>query len=301
MKTSRINLLTCVFSLLIAACGNGNSDYDASGIFEATEVIVSSQASGQLMAFNVEEGQELTANEFIGYVDTIQLYLSKMQLAANLKSVESKYLNVNQQIASLNEQIEKQRTEQKRYENLVQANAANQKQLDDINSQLLVLEKELAAQKETLQNNNTGVTGESSSLEVQIAQINDQIEKSMISSPVNGTVLAKYAEPGEITSQGRALFKVADMKHMYLRAYITADQITQMKLGQTIDVYADFGQKDLREYKGKVTWISDKSEFTPKTIQTRNERDNSVYAVKIAVENDGYLKQGMYAQIKINP
>jgi len=295
-----INTMLCgILVCTIASCGNRKGDYDASGIFEATEVLVSSQANGQLMSFRVEEGAQLKAGQMVGYVDTIPLQLKKEQLAATLRSVGSRYLNVNQQIASLEEQIRKQKNEQQRYTNLVKANAANQKQLDDVESQLLVLQRQLAAQKETLNNNNTGITGESSSIEVQMAQIDDQIQKSLIISPINGSVLSKYAEEGEVTAAARALFKIADVNKMYLRAYITSDQLTQMKLGQQVNVFADFGEKDMKEYPGTITWIADKAEFTPKTIQTRNERANLVYAVKIAVENDGYLKQGMYGEMKV--
>ncbi len=293
-------ILCGLAAFLLISCGNNNGNYDASGIFETTEVLVSSQANGQIMAFNVEEGQQLRTNQSVGYVDTIPLYLKKQQLVATLRSVGSRHMDVNRQIASLEEQITKQKTEQQRYQNLVKANAANQKQLDDITSQLLVLEKQLSAQKETLANNNAGVSGESSSLDVQIDQINDLIAKSVITSPIDGTILSKYAEQGEVTATGRALFKIADTKRMFLRAYITSDQLTQMQLGQQVKVYADFGEKDMKEYPGTVSWISDKAEFTPKTIQTRNERANLVYAVKIAVSNDGYLKHGMYGEMRIN-
>ena len=297
MNLIRKRMLYGIVVFITCSCGNNKGNYDASGIFEATEVLVSSQAGGQIMAFNVEEGQQLLAEENVGYVDTVPLHLKKQQLIATLQSVGSRRLDVNKQIASLEEQIRKQKSEQQRFQNLVKANAANQKQLDDINSQLQVLEKQLAAQRETLSNNNAGVSGETSSLDIQIAQIDDQIQKSIISSPINGTVLSKYAERGEVTAAGRTLFKIADTNKMYLRAYITADQLTQMQLGQQVKVYADFGGKDRKEYSGTVSWISDKAEFTPKTIQTRNERANLVYAVKIAVNNDGYLKQGMYGEM----
>ncbi len=294
---SILNLIA--ITLLLTACGNKNNQYDASGIFEATEVIVSAEANGELMEFNVTEGQQVEVHKQLGYIDTTQLYLKKMQLFANMKSVESRQYNVSKQIASIQEQIITQKTEQKRFENLIKANAANQKQLDDINSQIAVLEKQLAAQKETLENNNRSVSGESSGLFMQIAQIDDQIKKSIISSPINGTILSKYAEPGELATQGKALFKVADIENMKLRVYITADQLTSMKIGQEVKVYADWGKSDRKEYPGTVIWISDKAEFTPKTIQTRDERANLVYAVKVAVKNDGYIKKGMYGEIKL--
>ena len=298
MKTTKLLLLGAI--LLFSACGHKKNQYDASGIFEATEVIVSSQATGELMEFDIEEGQEVEAGKQVGYVDTIQLHLKKMQLLANMKAVDSRQYNVSKQIASIEQQIATQKTEQKRFENLVKSNAANQKQLDDIAAQIAVLEKQLIAQKETLENSNRSVSGESSGLMMQVAQIDDQIRKSILSSPINGTVLSKYAERGEFAVQGRSLFKVADINDMYLRVYITADQLTSMKIGQEIRVYADQGKSGRKEYPGTVTWISDKAEFTPKTIQTRDERANLVYAVKVAVKNDGYIKKGMYGDIAID-
>ena len=287
-------------ALLPVACSNNKTDYDASGIFESTEVIVSSQVSGQLMEFTVTEGLQLQADSYLGYVDTTQLYLKKQQLMASRTAVSSRSTSVPRQIASLKEQIATQKRELARFGNLVKLNAANQKQVDDIQSQLSVLEKQLAAQTELLVNNNQGISGESTALESQIAQIEDQLLKSRITSPIQGTVLTKYAEQGEFTAPGKALFKVSDMQQMYLRAYITSDQLTQLKQGQPVIVYADFGEEQMRTYPGTISWIADKAEFTPKTIQTRNERANLVYAVKIAVTNDGYLKNGMYGEVKFN-
>ena len=287
-------------ALLPVACSNNKTDYDASGIFESTELIVSSQVSGQLMEFTVTEGQQLQAHSYLGYVDTTQLYLKKQQLMASRTAVSSRSTSVPRQIASLKEQIATQKRELARFGNLVKLNAANQKQVDDIQSQLSVLEKQLAAQTELLVNNNQGISGESTALENQIAQIEDQLLKSRITSPIQGTVLTKYAEHGEFTAPGKALFKVSDMQQMYLRAYITSDQLTQLKQGQPVIVYADFGEEQMRTYPGTISWIADKAEFTPKTIQTRNERANLVYAVKIAVTNNGYLKNGMYGEVKFN-
>ena len=299
MKTLK-NTMLFLAALLPVACSNNKTDYDASGIFESTEVIVSSQVSGQLMEFTVTEGQQLQADSYLGYVDTTQLYLKKQQLMASRTAVSSRSTSVPRQIASLKEQIATQKRELARFGNLVKLNAANQKQVDDIQSQLSVLEKQLAAQTELLVNNNQGISGESTALESQIAQIEDQLLKSRITSPIQGTVLTKYAEQGEFTAPGKALFKVSDMQQMYLRAYITSDQLTQLKQGQPVTVYADFGEDKMRTYPGTISWIADKAEFTPKTIQTRNERANLVYAVKIAVTNDGYLKNGMYGEVKFN-
>lgn len=300
-KNMKTNLFLAIgMALILSACGNGNGTYDASGIFEATEVMVSAKSTGELMQFDIQEGQSVEANKQVGYIDTTQLYLKKVQLMANMKAVESRHYNVSKQIASIQQQIVTQKTEQKRYENLVKSNAANQKQLDDINAQIALLEKQLAAQTETLENSNKSVTGESLGLEAQVAQTEDQIRKSIIASPINGTVLSKYAEQGELAAQGRTLFKVADIANMNLRVYITADQLTALKIGQSVKVYADQGKSDRKEYAGTISWISDKAEFTPKTIQTRDERANLVYAVKVAVKNDGLIKKGMYGEIKIN-
>ena len=276
MKTVKNVLFYAIFLSLTAACGNGNGDYDASGTFESTEIIVSAEANGRIMRFNVEEGDLLKDGQEVGYIDTVQLYLKKMQLLTSVKSVQSRRSDIAKQIAATKEQIAKAEKEKKRNENLLKSNAATQKQVDDIDSQLAVLQKQLAAQISTLQNSNQSVTEESSAMEIQVAQVEDQLQKSHIISPINGTVLSKYAEAGELATQGKPLFKIADIENMYLRAYIIADQLTQMKLGQEVKVFADYGEDGKREYTGKVTWISDKAEFTPKTIQTRDDRANLV-------------------------
>ena len=295
----QLSIVNLSLIILFSACDNKNSAYDASGVFETTEVIVSAQAGGELMTFDVIEGQQIEANKPVGYIDTTQLYLKKMQLLASITAVESRQYNVTRQVAAIRQQIATQQAEQKRFENLVRSNAANQKQLDDINAQIALLERQLAAQTETLENNNRSISGETAGLSIQIAQIDDQIKKSIIASPINGTVLSKYAQQGEWAMQGKALFKVSDIENMNLRVYITADQLTLLKIGQQVKVYADKGKSDRTEYPGTVIWISDKAEFTPKTIQTRDERANLVYAVKIAVKNYGYIKRGMYGEVRI--
>lgn len=283
----------------LVACEGGSGDYDASGVFETTEVTVSARGTGEIMRFDIEEGHQVEVGQAVGYIDTIQLHLKKEELLGNLMSTDSRRYNVSRQIASLRQEIATQKRERLRYENLVREKAANQKQLDDINSGLAVLEKRLAAQVETLENSNRSVSGEVLMLEARIAQIEDQIAKCVITSPVRGTVLSKYAERGELAAQGRSLFKVGDLSDMYLRVYITAPQLTTLKVGQQVKVYADEGEDGRREYMGTVSWISDKAEFTPKTIQTRDERANLVYAVKVAVKNDGYIKKGMYGEMKL--
>jgi HlyD family secretion protein len=289
--------LLIIFSL--SACSHKKGAYDASGVFETTEVIVSAKGSGEILQFNILEGQAVEAQIPLGVIDTTQLYLKKAQLQASIRAMGNRKVTVSRQIAALQEQITKQKTEQRRFETLVAQNAANQKQLDDINSALAALEKQLVAQTETLNNANNSLADEQESLSVQIAQIDDQIQNAIIKSPITGVVLGKYAETGELATQGRALFKVANLDNMYLRAYITANQLTQIRIGQDVTVYADWGESGRREYRGAVSWISDKAEFTPKTIQTRDERANLVYAIKVAVKNDGYIKKGMYGEVKI--
>ncbi|MCL2728253.1 MAG: HlyD family efflux transporter periplasmic adaptor subunit [Bacteroidales bacterium] len=292
-------------ALLIVAClsncgtGSGrNNKSDASGVFEATEVVVSAQASGAIMEFNLREGTLLQADMRVGYIDTIPLHLKKLQLSANIRALESRKTDIPQQTAAIKEQIATQKRELQRFESLVGANAANQKQVDDIKSSISVLEKQLSAQIQLLQKSNQSLEQERQALEIQIEQITDQITKSIITSPIQGTVLAKYTERGEVATPGRPLFKIADMERIYLRAYIASDQLSQLKLGQKVTVLADFGERESKEYDGFVSWVSEQAEFTPKNIQTRNERDNLVYAVKIVVQNDGYLKIGMYGEVR---
>lgn len=287
-----------MLTLAASACGNRTKSCDASGVFESTEVTVSAEGSGKILRFAVQEGDRIDSGAVVGCIDTVQLHFAKEQLIASLKAVGSGHYDVPKQIASLEQQIAKQRRELERFTKLADAGASNRKQVDDIETQIAVLEKQLAAQKETLLNANKGISGQAEALEAQIAQMEDRIRKCVIVSPVTGTVLAKYAEAGELAAQGRALFKIADLEQIRLRAYITADQLTGLRLGQSVKVYADQGKSGTKEYAGKLVWISDKAEFTPKTIQTRDERANLVYAVKIAVENDGLIKLGMYGDVK---
>lgn len=297
---SRNLLGLCSLLALFSACGNGAPKYDATGTFETTEVLVSAEASGRLLYFDIEEGMLLKAGEEVGVVDTVQLYLKKLQLEASLKSVEEQRPDILKQVAATKEQISAAQRERNRVANLLKVGAANQKQLDDAEDQLEVLRKQLVAQNSTLSNSHQSLTWQSSSVGIQVAQVEDQLKKCHITSPITGTVLAKYAEAGELTSMGTPLFKVADTEQMYLRAYITSEQLSQVKLGQKVTVFSDYGTDEHKQYPGVVTWISDTSEFTPKTILTKNERANLVYAVKIAVHNDGLLKIGMYGGVEFS-
>jgi HlyD family secretion protein len=295
MKTYFSLLLTAVCLL---SCGEGDKGFDATGSFEATEVIVSSEAGGRLMEFTVQEGIHLEAGAYLGYVDSAQLYLRKMQLKAGLKAIDIRKPDIRKQIAVLEQQIATARSEQQRMENLVQAKAGNQKQLDDIVNHIHLLQKQVDAQRSALEKTSDSAGAESESLVYQIMQLDDQLQKCRLLNPRTGVVLVKYTEAGEVTAPGKPLYKIADTGLLYLRAYITAAQLSELRQGQSVRVYADYGSDEQREYPGVVTWVSGKSEFTPKGIQTKDERSNLVYAIKIAVKNDGYLKIGQYGEVK---
>ena len=297
---SELILMGLGLSLILTSCGKSNDGEDASGTFEATEVIISSEASGKILSFDIEEGQELTANQLLGAIDSTQLFLRKQQILSSKKSIQSRRPDVKKQIAVLEQQISTAKIERKRVENLLKANASTQKQLDDINAQIFVLEKQLDAQKTTLETANEGITEDTEGINIQVQQVSDQLKKCKITSPIAGTVLIKYAEMGEVAAPGKALFKIANTNNMILRAYITADQLTKIKVGQKVKIKTDFGKDESKEYSGTLGWISNKAEFTPKTIQTRDERANLVYAVKINVINDGFLKIGMYGTVQFN-
>lgn len=295
MKSFSLSLLICV---ILYSCNKDNGDYDATGSFEATEIIVSSQANGKILSLKLNEGDLLQEGQEVGYIDSTQLYLQKISLLSNARGVRSQQPDISTQTAVIAEQINTLKKEKQRIQRLLAANAANQKQLDDINSQIEVLQRQLAAQTSTLQKNSENISAQSSTLDIQIAQLDDQLEKTRIVSPISGTVLNRYAEAGELATMGTPLFKIADTHKMYLRAYVTNDQLVQIKLNDEVSVRIDDGKGSMKLYKGKIRWISDKSEFTPKTIQTKNERANLVYAIKIEVDNDGLLKIGMYGEVK---
>ncbi len=285
--------------LALGACGHKN-DFDATGTFEATEVTVSAEAAGRILALDIEEGDTLMAGVQIGAIDSVQLYLQKLQLERQRASVHSSRPDIEKQIKSLQAQIAHQESERRRIENLLKDGAATTKQLDDVNAALLVLKGQLEAQLSTLNNSTSSIDENASAIDLQIAQLEDRLAKCRLSSPIDGTVLVKYSEAGELASVGRPLMKVADMAHVYLRAYFTSEQLSRLKLGDEVTVVADFGGDQQIEYPGHITWISSESEFTPKTIQTRDSRSNLVYATKIAVENDGRLKIGLYGEVRLN-
>lgn len=294
-----IILISAVSAMMLTACGNKDVDYDASGVFETTEVIVSARGTGEIVSLDVEEGQTVTANQPLGELDMTQLMLKKLQLAAGKDAATSRRLNTATQVAALRQQIANLRTEQARFKALLEDGAATQKQVDDIGYQIATLQQQLSATDEQVSSANHSIDGQSAGFDAQIGQVDDMMEQAVITSPIDGIILSKYAEAGEYAVPGRALFKVADISEMKLRAYITADQLTGLKIGQKVKVYADQRADGRKEYEGTVSWISSEAEFTPKTIQTRDERSNLVYAIKITVHNDGLIKRGMYGDVKL--
>ncbi len=283
-------------ALLAISCTK-EAEFDAQGTFEATEVVVSSEATGRILNFDIEEGMAIAANQTVGTIDSLQLHLQRKQLVAQQSALLASRPDMKKQVAALREQIAKQKTELRRVDNMLRDGAATQKQKDDIEAQIKILEGQLEAQLSTLDKNTSTINGNSVVLEAQIAALDDRISKCRIISPVGGTVLVKYAEAGELASAGKPLMKIADLKNIYLRAYFTSDQLANVKLGDEVKVVADFGGTERYDYTGRVAWISSESEFTPKTIQTKDSRANLVYAVKIAVENDGRLKIGLAGEV----
>jgi len=298
--------------LMAASCGSKNKNYDASGTFEADEVIVSTMATGKILSFNVDEGSVLAKDSIVGRVDPTGLNLQKEEVQANIESLGQQTSVAEPQVQLLRDQLTVQQSqlanllhEKTRIENLLKQDAATGKQLDDIDAQIDVVKKQMAVtqqqmnvQVSNINTQNRGILSHGKPLEKKAAQIEDLLDKTNITNPINGTVITKYAEEGEMTSAGKALYKIADLSTMTLRAYITGSQLSKVKLGQQVTVLVDDGADKYKEFPGTITWISDKAEFTPKTIQTKDERANLVYGVKIKVKNDGYLKIGMYGEVR---
>ena len=314
----RITIMAGVL-LLLVACGNKEKEYDATGTFEATEVTVSAKSTGELQRFDVTEGQEIDQNVVVGTIDAYQLKLqrqqlenTKEQLKANKKQLNatrgatnSKQLDLEKQVASIRQQIANAQRERQRYNELVNDGAVPRKQLDDINYQIKVLERQREATRDQIRSNNASLAEQSKGIGAQIdglnaqqRQITDQIANAQVKAPIAGTVLEKYVERGEFVAIGKPLFKMADVQNMYLRAYVTSSQLKDLKIGQKVKVFADYGDKEKKTYEGTVAWISSRSEFTPKTILTDDERADLVYAVKISIKNDGFAKIGMYGEVR---
>ncbi|OYU56646.1 MAG: HlyD family secretion protein [Chitinophagaceae bacterium BSSC1] len=307
------NLIFTIISIaFLSACSSSQLKYDAAGIFEADEVIVSSELPGKILDFKVNEGNILQKGATVAIIDALPISLQQEQLQASVKALSQKTQNVAPQIKLLNDQIAVQTAqltnlqhERNRIETLLKADAATAKQLDDINfqiesvkKQIAVTQQQIAVQINNVQTQNRAILSETDPLEKQIAQLKDKEKRSTIINPINGTILTKYAMEGEITSAGKAMYKIADLNTLILRTYISGTQLSQIKIGQNVKVFIDEGDKKYKNYTGTITIVSDKAEFTPKTIQTKDERANLVYAVKVLVKNDGYLKIGMYGEIQ---
>lgn len=291
-------LVVAGVALMMAACGGNEKAYDATGTFEATETTVFAEQSGALLTFNVNEGDSIGQDQEVGLIDTTQTRLKIQQLGATKQVYQSQKPDMERQIAATRQQLAKARQEEQRYRELVADGAAPSKMLDDATSQVKVLQKQLDAQVSTLKTQLSTLNSQLSTADVQIEQLRDMLRKCHVIAPTKGTVLEKYVERGEFVTTGKPLFKVADTQNMYLRAYVTSAQLQTVKLGQQVKVFADYGDQK-KEYEGTVSWISSRSEFTPKTILTDDERADLVYAVKIAVRNDGYIKIGMYGEVKL--
>ena len=321
------NLMITLAVLTLFSCNNPNQDYDASGTFEADEVMVSAEATGKILELKLEEGQTLNANQEVGIIDGKGIELQKEQVLASINAIEQKtnsalpqisvlqsqYNSQKANISVLQEQLQNAVRERNRTANLVKSDAATRKQLDDANgnidviqkqiqaaqTQLLTVNQQISAAKENIAIQNRAILSEKNPTEKKVAQIDEQLKHNIISTPISGTVLTKYANKGELATIGKPIFKIADLKQMTLRAYISGDQISKVKLNQPVKILADSGNGKTKELNGNIYWISSQAEFTPKTIQTKNERANLVYAVKIHVKNDGFLKIGMYADVKL--
>lgn len=285
--------------LMLSACSNNENDYDATGTFEATEITVYAEQSGALLSLQLNEGDELSDHQEVGLIDTTQLWLKLQQVEATKAVYQSQKPDIERQIAVTRQQLSKAKQEQQRYQELVADGAAPRKLLDDANSQVQLLQKQLDAQASTLSTQLSTLSSQQVTADVQMSQLRDQLKKCHIITPIKGTVLEKYVERGEFVATGKPLFKMADVETLYLRAYVTSAQLQNIKLGQGVKVFADYGQQQKKAYEGRITWISSRSEFTPKTIVTDDERADLVYAVKISVKNDGYIKIGMYGEVKL--
>jgi HlyD family secretion protein len=300
MKHLTLILIVYLIPLLIACKGNDH-EYDATGTFEADEVIISSEIPGKLIVFDIEEGAKVKAGQMIGYIDTLQLHLTRKQLQGKKKVILSKRPDITSQLIAYREQLKAAQIEYERVTNLLKADAAFQKQLDDIEAEIAVIKGKIAATQSSLEISTASLNNEIEPIEAQIDQINDQINKAVLTCPMEGTVLLKYVEQYEMVGASFPLYKIADLSSITLRAFITGDQLSRVRLNQKISVYTDDGEGKFDKTDGEIYWISDKAEFTPKTIQTKNERANKVYAIKVRVENpEGNYKIGMYGEINLD-
>lgn len=286
-------------ALLMAACGNQDKTYDATGTFEAIETTIFAEQSGKLLTFSVDEGDQLDMGREVGVIDTTQTWLKILQLGATKEMYQSQKPDMERQIAATRQQLAKAQQDEQRYKELVADGAAPSKMLDDATSQVKVLQRQLDAQISSLSTSSRALDKQTAAADIQVSQLLDMLRKCHVTTPTKGTVLEKYVEQGEFVAVGKPLFKMANTEDMYLRAYVTSAQLQHIKLGQKVKVLADYGTDDKKTYEGTIAWISSRSEFTPKTILTDDERADLVYAVKVAVKSDGYLKIGMYGELKL--
>ena len=291
---NKIFLILTISFFLITSCGNKNGEADAYGNFEAVETIISSQTAGTILKCNINEGDVLQTGETAYIIDTLSLLLQQQQILSQKNAVSSKFSSIIAQVDVLNQQKKVLLKEQNRVNNLLKDSAATQKQLDDINGKMNILNTQIHQVK----TQNQSLFQELKVFDAQTKSILNLIQKSTIINPINGTVLVKYSEQFEITAPGKPLYKIADLSEIILRAYISGTQLGEIKIGQTVDVFIDKTEDENTKYAGTISWISDKSEFTPKIIQTKEERVNLVYAVKIKVKNDGSIKIGMPGEVQ---
>ncbi|MDO4931697.1 MAG: HlyD family efflux transporter periplasmic adaptor subunit [Prevotellaceae bacterium] len=295
MKRKVYSLLA--MAVMMSSCGDGGHEFDATGVFESTEITVSAEQNGRIMSFSPVEGDVVRAGEQVALIDTVQLYLNARRIGAAKLVYASQRPETEKQIAATREQLAKARQDYDRFRKLVADGAANRKTADDAQSQVRVLERQLSAQLSQLNNSTNSLNAQMSTADIERMSVADMLRKCHVVSPITGTILEKYAEAGEFAITGKPLFKIADTGRMYLRAYVTSRQLKDVRIGQKARVFADYGDGQRREYAGRVTWIASKAEFTPKTILTDDERADLVYAVKIEVRNDGYVKIGMYGEV----
>ncbi|MDD4655768.1 MAG: efflux RND transporter periplasmic adaptor subunit [Bacteroidales bacterium] len=299
-STIKSSAFVPVIIAALFSCNNGKVDSYASGRFEAIEVVVSSEATGRIIEFSALEGMQVAQNEVIGCIDTMQLHFQKMRLLASNQAVRARRANVSEQLATITQQIKNLEKERYRAQTLAKANVGNTKTIDNINANIKTLEKEYEARKSALEKGNLSTDKEGAAIELQVAQTEDLIKKSIIRAPIDGTIMVTYAKEGEFRATGQPLFRIANLETVFLRAYVSNVIVNELKVGEQAIVYTGFNSENTKEYSGKIVWISQEAEFTPKNIQNRDHRSNLVYAIKLEIANDGYIKPGMYGDVKFN-
>lgn len=283
---------------VLTSCSD-KQDYDATGIFEATTITVSAETTGKILSMPAAEGDTVFSGEVIAQIDTTTLSLQYRQILSQQHATHNSLPNISAQAAALRSQISHAQAEVERQSRLLADGATTQKNYDDASSQLRTLNAQLEGLLSSLGTNTSTINDNALAVQYQAEQIAEQIAKSTVHSPLTGSVLIKYAEPGEFAAPGKPLYKVANLNDIYLRSYFTANQLANIKIGQRVTVIADFGGNEQYEYPGTISWIAEESEFTPKSIQTKDSRANLVYAVKIRVKNDGRLKLGQYGEVRL--